>query len=102
VDPDVRVGRREEPVEIDRLDRTDRRRAEPACRRDALDDGPVRSLVRLAGVELDDEMDIRQRPVEEPGKHDRVVELPKDRPPRPRNHDQPGVAGDPQLLPDAG
>ena len=76
VDPEVGVGGGEEPVEVDRLDDGDRRRSEPAGRREALDDRAVRAFVLLGGVELDDDVHPLQRPVEQLGERDRIVEPP--------------------------
>ena len=101
VDPEVGVGGGEQPVEVDRLDDRDRRRSEPAGRREALDDRAVRSLVLLGGVELDDDVHPLERRVEQLRQRDRVVEPPLLVAPGPRQHDHPVARRDAQLPPEA-
>ena len=101
MDPEVGVGGGEQPVEVDRLDDGDRRRREPAGRREALDDRAVRALVLLGRVELDDDVHPLERRVEQLRQRDRVVEPPLLVAPGPRQHDHPVARRDAQLPPEA-
>ena len=102
VEPQVRVGGCQQAVQIDAVDDADRRRWEATCRGHPVDDPSVQPVVRLGGVELDDEMDTRQRPVEETLERDRKVEPAQQRPPGRRQHEKAIAVGDAELASNRG
>ncbi len=75
-------------------------RIKSARRRHAFDHGSIWAIVRFARMELDDNMRARDRPVEQAGQAEWIVEATIRRSPSPGDHDHPVTGRDPELGPD--